>query len=89
MWLLIYFKLQVGKALDSDAIIADANCTKTCLVLSFVLLAASLGYELTGVGGLDAIGAVAIAIFSFREGKEAFEKAAGKNCSCVSCGCED
>lgn len=89
MWLLIHFKMQVGKALDSDAIIADANCTKTCLILSFVLLASSLGYELTGIGGLDAIGAVAIAIFAFREGKEAFEKAAGKACSCASCGCED
>jgi hypothetical protein len=89
MWVLIHFKMQVGKALDSDAIIADANCTKTCLILSFVLLASSLGYELTGVGGLDAIGAVAIAIFAYREGKEAFEKAEGKNCSCASCGCED
>ena len=89
MWALIYFKLQVGKALDSDAIIADANCTKTCLILSFVLLASSLGYELTGFGGLDAIGAIAIAVFAFREGKEAFEKAKGKGCSCVSCGCQD
>jgi len=89
MWALIHYKLQVGKALASDAIIADANCTKTCLVLSFVLLVSSVGYELTGFGGLDAIGAVAIAIFAYREGKEAFEKAAGKSCSCASCGCED
>ena len=89
MWALIHFKLQVGKALDSDAIIADANCTKTCLYLSFVLLAASLGYELTGFGGLDAIGAVAIALFAYNEGKEAFEKAEGKSCTCASCGCRD
>ncbi|MDA3897957.1 MAG: cation transporter [Desulfobacteraceae bacterium] len=89
MWVLIHFKRQVGKALGSDAIIADANCTKTCLILSFVLLASSLGYELTGFGGLDAIGAVAISVFAYREGKEAFEKAEGKSCSCASCGCED
>jgi hypothetical protein len=89
MWALIHYKLQVGKALASDAIIADANCTKTCMVLSFVLLVSSVGYELTGFGGLDAIGAIAIAIFAFREGKEAFEKAAGKSCSCASCGCQD
>ncbi len=89
MWVLIYFKLQVGKALNSDAIIADANCTKTCLYLSFVLLAASLGYELTGFGGLDAIGAGVIAIFAYNEGKEAFKKAEGKSCSCASCGCQD
>ena len=85
MWALIYFKLKVGRALDSDAIIADANCTKTCLYLSFVLLASSLGYEFTGIGWFDALGAIAIAVFSFREGKEAFEKAQGKSCSCRNC----
>jgi divalent metal cation (Fe/Co/Zn/Cd) transporter len=85
MGALIYFKLRVGRALASDAIIADANCTKTCLYLSFILLAASLGYEITGIGGLDAMGALAIAVFSFREGREAFEKAQGKACSC-GCG---
>jgi divalent metal cation (Fe/Co/Zn/Cd) transporter len=85
MWLLIYFKLKVGRALKSDAIIADANCTKTCLYLSFVLLISSLGYELTGIGCFDSLGAVVIAIFSFREGKEAFEKAKGKNCLCQDC----
>ena len=29
-------KMKVGKALNSDAIIADANCTKTCFYLSFM-----------------------------------------------------
>lgn len=82
MWALIHFKLKIGQKLNSDAIIADANCTKTCLYLSFVLLIASLGYELTGIGGIDAVGAIVIAIFSFREGKESFEKAKGKACSC-------
>jgi divalent metal cation (Fe/Co/Zn/Cd) transporter len=86
MWLLIYFKLKVGRALQSDAIIADANCTKTCLYLSFVLLISSLGYAMTGIGWFDSLGAVAIAVFSFREGKEAFEKARGKSCSCQDCG---
>lgn len=86
MWALIHYKMKVGQALESDAIIADANCTKTCLYLSFILLAASLGYELTGFGGIDAAGAIAIAIFAFREGREAFEKADGKNCTCASCG---
>jgi len=85
MWLLIHFKLKVGRALHSDAIIADANCTKTCLYLSFVLLISSLGYELTGIGWFDSLGAVAIAVFSFREGRESFEKAKGKSCSCQNC----
>jgi len=82
MWLLIHYKLKAGRGLNSDAIIADANCTKTCLYLSFVLLIASIGYELTGIGSLDSIGAIIIAWFSFKEGREAFGKAAGKMCSC-------
>lgn len=82
MWALIYFKNQVGRQLGSDAILADAECTKTCLYLSVVLLIASVGFELTGIGGLDAIGAIIIAVFAFREGREAFEKAQGKSCSC-------
>jgi len=79
---LIHFKKKVGRQLHSDAIIADANCTRACLYLSFVLLVASAGYAITGIGGLDSIGAVAIALFAFREGREAFEKARGKSCSC-------
>lgn len=83
MWALINYKLKVGRELDSAAIIADANCTKTCLYLSLVLLLASAGYELTGIGSLDSIGAIVIAWLSFREGREAFQKAAGKlECSC-------
>ena len=75
MWSLIHFKVKAGKELDSEAILEDANCTKTCLYLSFILLMASAGYELTGIGGIDSIGAILIAVFSFREGRESFEKA--------------
>ena len=82
MWALIYFKVKVGRQLNSDAILEDANCTKACLYLSFILLFASVGYELTGIGGIDSIGAVLIAIFSFREGREAFEKSRGESCHC-------
>jgi len=82
MWALIHYKLKIGKKLGSDAIIADANCTKACLYLSVVLLVASLGYEVTRVGGFDAIGAAVIGVLSFREGREAFQKAKGKACGC-------
>lgn len=82
MWVLIYFKVKVGNQLNSDAILEDANCTKACLYLSFILLLASAGYELTGMGGIDSIGAVLIAIFSFREGRESFEKSRGESCHC-------
>ena len=82
MWALIYFKVKVGRQLNSDAILEDANCTKACLYLSFTLLLASVGFELTGIGGIDSIGAIIIAIFSFREGRESFEKARGESCHC-------
>jgi divalent metal cation (Fe/Co/Zn/Cd) transporter len=82
MWLLIHYKVKVGTALNSPAILADAACSRACLHLSLVLLAASLGYRLTGIGSLDAIGALLIAWLSFKEGREAFDKAKGLSCSC-------
>jgi divalent metal cation (Fe/Co/Zn/Cd) transporter len=75
-------KKDVGKKLDSDAIIADANCTKVCVYMSLVLLVSSLIYELTGFAYADAIGAAGLAYFSITEGKEAFEKVKGKDCEC-------
>lgn len=86
MWVLIHYKVKVGRQLNSDAILEDANCTKACLYLSITLLLASAGFELTGIGGIDSIGAIVIAIFSFREGKESFEKARGGTCRCSDCG---
>jgi len=85
MWYLIAHKTKVGRALDSAAILADAACSKACLYLSLALLTSSLGYELTGIGSLDAVGALVIAWFSWREGKEAFGKAQGLACSCSGC----
>ena len=87
MWALIHFKVKVGRALNSEAILADANCTKACFYLSIVLLASSLGFELTGLGWLDSAGAIVIAWFAFREGRESFEKARGKACSCSGGAC--
>ncbi len=87
MWLLIHHKIRVGTALESPAILADAACSKACLYLSVVLLVASAGYELTGIGSLDAIGSLAIAWLTWKEGREAFSKAQGMGCSC-SCTCK-
>ncbi len=80
MWLLIRFKIKTGTELKSDAILSDANCTKMCFYLSAILLVSSVGYELTGIGGIDSAGALLIAWFSFKEGRESFEKAKGKAC---------
>lgn len=82
MWLLIHQKMKVGRALNSPAIIADAACTRTCLQLSVALLLASVGFEITGIASLDALGSLFIALLSCREGKEAFQKARGFACAC-------
>lgn len=82
MYYLMNAKLKVGKELKSDAIIADANCTKTCFYLSFLLLTSSLLYEIFQISYIDIAGSLGIAYFAFKEGKEAFEKAASENLSC-------
>ena len=81
IWLM-YAKKKTGKALSSEPIIADSNCTKVCVYMSVVLLVASLIYEFTGFIYADVIGAAGLIYFSFSEGKEAFEKAKGKECDC-------
>jgi hypothetical protein len=53
--------------------------------MSLVLLASSALYELTGFAYADAIGSAGLIYFSVSEGKEAFEKAKGKKCSCDHC----
>lgn len=85
MYWLMTSKLKVGKALHSDAIIADANCTKTCFYLSFILLASSGLYEFFNIAYFDILGSLGIAYFAFKEGREAFEKVkSGK----LMCNCE-
>ncbi|MCH7513337.1 MAG: cation transporter [Bacteroidetes bacterium] len=74
MYYLYRIKLKTGKALQSDPIISDANCTKTCFYLSFILLVSSALYELMHIPYIDALGSMGIAWYAFREGREAFEK---------------
>jgi divalent metal cation (Fe/Co/Zn/Cd) transporter len=82
MWLLVLGKRKVGRALNSSPILADANCTMVCIYMSVVLLAASLIYQLTGIGFVDSVGALGLIYFSYNEGKESFEKAAGMEDCC-------
>lgn len=84
MIVLMLAKQSLGKKLNSNAIIADANCTKTCVFLSIVLFAASILYALFKIGYVDSLGALGIAYFAYREGKEAMEKSKGKEC-CDHC----
>jgi divalent metal cation (Fe/Co/Zn/Cd) transporter len=76
MLFLLQGKLKVGKQLHSEAILADASCTKVCIYMSCVLLISSGIYEWTGFAYADSIGTLGLAWFSYQEGKECFEKAA-------------
>jgi divalent metal cation (Fe/Co/Zn/Cd) transporter len=82
MWVLIHHKTKIGTALDSPAILADAACSRACVFLSIVLMLASLGFQLTGMGSLDTIGALVIALLAGKEGRESFAKAKGISCGC-------
>jgi len=89
MWALVLGKRKVGRALNSQPILSDANCTMVCIYMSVILLASSLIYELTGFGFVDSIGALGLIYFSYSEGKEAFEKAAGMEDCCDDENCEE
>lgn len=82
MWLLVIGKRKVGRALNSQPILSDANCTMVCIYMSVILLASSLIYEFTGFGFVDSLGALGLIYFSYSEGREAFEKAAGMEDCC-------
>lgn len=78
VWLMMA-KKRVGRELDSEPILADADCTKVCIYMSVVLLASSLIHELTGFAYADVIGAAGLIYFSVSEGREAFERAREKD----------
>lgn len=83
MLVLMAGKTKAGKILNSEAILADARCTRVCIYMSLVLLASSGIYALTGLGFIDSLGTLGLAYFSFQEGKECFEKAnSDAYCSC-------
>ncbi len=84
MIVLMRLKIRVGEELNSDPIIADAHCTRACIYMSVVLLLSSLLFTLTRIPYLDSIGALGIAYYAFKEGREAWEKADGKD-ACESC----
>jgi divalent metal cation (Fe/Co/Zn/Cd) transporter len=84
---LVYAKRFVGNRLHSAPILADANCTLVCVYMSLVLLVSSALFALTGFGWLDGLGAIGLAWFSFREGRESFAKASGEECECGEAEC--
>jgi len=82
MYFLMNYKLKTGKALNSEAIISDAHCTKTCLYLSFILLISSILYEFLKINYIDIAGSLGIAWYAFSEGRESLEKARKNQLSC-------
>jgi hypothetical protein len=85
MWVLILGKTKVGRQLNSQAILADAQCTKVCIYMSVILLVSSGVYELAGIPYVDSLGTLGLAYFSYKEGKECFEKAKNDNLCCGHC----
>jgi len=84
MTLLIVWKRRTGQKLNSQAILADAECTKVCVYMSVILLISSAVYEFTGFTYIDSLGTLGLAWISFREGRECFEKAKN-NGECIYC----
>jgi divalent metal cation (Fe/Co/Zn/Cd) transporter len=71
---LLYGESKVGMRLRSEVIIAKANRAKDCIYMSVVLFVSSAIYEATELLYIDSIGALGIAYFSFRKGKDCFKK---------------
>ena len=84
MWILVAWKRNVGKKLNSEPILADANCTMVCVYMSIILLISSGIYELISIPYIDSIGTLGLSYFAFKEGKECFEKSNSKK----YCGCD-
>jgi divalent metal cation (Fe/Co/Zn/Cd) transporter len=76
MLILARLKINIGRKLDSKAIIADGNCTMVCVYMSVVLLVSSLLYHWTHLAYLDVAGSLGLCWFCYTEGKEALEDAA-------------
>lgn len=82
MYILVWWKRRVGRELNSQPILADANCTMVCVYMSVILLVSSGIYELFGIPYIDSIGTLGLAYFAFKEGKECFEKATSNEICC-------
>lgn len=83
MWILVIGKTKARNLLQSEAILADAECTRVCIYKSVILLISSVVYEISSFKYIDNIGTLGLAFFAFKEGKECFDKAKNnKYCSC-------
>jgi divalent metal cation (Fe/Co/Zn/Cd) transporter len=82
---LMLLKRKAGNTLNSEAILADAACTKVCIYMSIILLVSSGIYELTHFPYIDSMGTLWLSYFAFKEGRECFEKAKNDQHCCKHC----
>lgn len=85
MPVLWFVKRRVAARIGSAALRADAACSIVCAYMSVTLL---IGLGLTRLFGwwwADSLAALALLYFIVREGREALEKASGRD----SCGCSN
>ena len=65
-------KRRVGQRLGSKLIVADANETRLCALLSVSTLTGLVGYQVTRWSWIDAVAGFVIAAFAVTEGREAW-----------------
>ena len=80
MPVLFYAKHRTGQRLQSHSLVADAKQTLACVLLSAAVLIGLLFNATLGLWQIDPLIGLLIAVFLFKEGREATEK--GKVCSC-------
>ena len=73
MPLLARSKRRVGQQLGSNLVVADANETRLCALLSASTLTGLVVYQVTGWSWIDAVAGFVIAVFAITEGREAWE----------------
>lgn len=78
-------KVRVGNAIGSSALKAEAGCTWVCAYMSATLLVGLLATRYLGWWWADPVAALGILYWVINEGREAFERAEGKD-DCCSCG---
>lgn len=84
MFFLYKAKMKVGTELKSETVLKDAACSLACIQLSGVLFIGSLLFQVfPTLWWVDAVAAIVIAYYVFKEGRETYLASRGEDC----CGC--
>lgn len=75
-------KSRVGRTMGSRALVAEANCTWVCVYMSATLLVGLLATRFVGWWWADPLTALGILYWVIKEGKESFDRAAGRGTCC-------